>query len=65
MIRQCKCGASLYKEHILGNLVGIQKGLSGEKFLILYNCRCRTTLAMHYNGAPDDIQRAADQIPLH
>ncbi len=65
VLRHCLCGADLDRSHVLCNLLGIQRGADGRKIAILFHCRCRTTLALHYHGAPADICRAADQIPLH
>lgn len=59
--RKHECGAVLDLEHVLSHMVGIQGGVHGEKALILFDCVCRSTIALWYKDAPEEIREAADQ----
>jgi hypothetical protein len=37
------------------------RNASGEKELILFDCRCKSTIALRYKDAPVEIQAAADR----
>ena len=59
IIKTCACGLSLDEAHVLSHLVGIQYGVPGVA-LILFDCACKSTLAIYRATAPDAVQEAAE-----
>jgi hypothetical protein len=58
ILKTCACGRSLDEAHVLSHLVGIQYGVGGVA-LILFDCVCRSTLAIYRATAPDAVREAS------
>lgn len=61
ILKTCACGAALDEAHVLSHLVGIQYGVGGVA-LVLFDCVCKSPLAIYRATAPDAVSEAAGRL---
>ena len=59
------CKRRIYRfEEVYPDVIGIQRGLDGERYLILYNCSCGSTQSVLWAEAPHEMQDIAGNVSL-
>ncbi len=59
------CRRRIYRfEEVYPRVIGVQRGLEGERYLVLYNCVCGSTQAVLWAEAPLAMREIAENVSL-